>query len=65
MNTEQTEVTYMKRIGLSVEAGTSKNIINLTDGPFDLNFIYGAGADGVSLFEKALFGKNFGDEIKW
>ena len=63
MKTEQPAVNYMKKIGLSIEAGTSQDTMDLTDGPFDFDFIYGAGAGGVTLFEKELFGKCSGDEI--
>jgi hypothetical protein len=63
MNNEQFEVSYMKKISLSIEAGTSEKNMDLTEKPFDLNFIFGVGADGITLFEKALFGKCTGDEI--
>ena len=63
MNSEQTEVGYLKKIGLSLEAGTSEENMELTDKPFDFNFIFGVGTDGITLFEKALFGKCPGDEI--
>ena len=63
MTTDRNEVSYMKKIRLSMEAGTSIKNMDLTDEPFDLNFIYGVGTDGITRFEKALFGKYPGDEI--
>jgi hypothetical protein len=63
MNTEQTEVSYMQKIGLLLEAGTTEKNMDLTAEPSELNFIYGVGKDGITLFEKALFGKCPGDEV--
>jgi hypothetical protein len=63
MNSEQNEVGYMKKISLSLVAATSEKNMDPAVKPFDFNFVYGVGAEGITLFEKALFGKRPGDEI--
>ena len=63
MNAGQDSVGYLKKIGLVLKAGTSETEMNIMEEPFNLNFIYGVGTDGISLFEKALFDKRPGDEI--
>jgi hypothetical protein len=63
MNSEQQEVSYMKKIGLSVEALCSDRHLAPQGGPFDWKFIFGVGTEGITLFEKALFAKRPGDEI--
>lgn len=58
------EVGYMKKIGLAVAADPSKLDLNLDADPLQVKFIYGVGTEGLSLFEKVLFGKHPGDEIE-
>ena len=63
MSTDQNGVDYLKKIGLAVAAGSTKRDIDRIGKPSNLSFIYGVGAEGITLFEKALFAKRPGDEI--
>lgn len=56
-------IGYMKKITVSLEAGTSPDSMDLCKHPFSFQFIYGVGSEGVCLFEKALFEKRSGEEI--
>jgi hypothetical protein len=55
-------IGYMKKITVALEAGTSPDNMDLSENPFSFQFIYGVGAEGICLFEKALFEKRSGEE---
>lgn len=55
-------VDNMKKIKLTLETGTSRDSMDLSDQPFSFQFIYGVGSEGLCLFEKALFEKKIGEE---
>jgi len=64
MSTNPMRVEYLKKISVELEAGTSAATMDLTDGKTHrLDFIYGVGTEGITLFEKAIFEKCPGDEI--
>jgi hypothetical protein len=63
MNTHKDVIGYMKKITVSLEAGKTPDNMHLNEPPLSFQFIYGVGAEGVCLFEKALFEKQSGDEI--
>ena len=63
MNTKPAVVANMKRISVSLEAGTSPAAMDLSKNPFSLQFVYGVGTEGFCLFEKALFEKRPGETI--
>ena len=63
MDTNTDVIDYMKKITVSLEAGSSPDSMDLCKHPFSFQFIYGVGSEGVCLFEKALFEKRSGEEI--
>ena len=62
MDTNDDVIGYMKKISVILETGTSPDNMDLSEHPFSFQFIYGVGAEGVCLFEKALFEKRPGDK---
>ncbi|MCP4691662.1 MAG: hypothetical protein GY859_26685 [Desulfobacterales bacterium] len=56
------KVEPLKKITLSLEAGTTPVDMDLTSTPQSLEFIFGVGAGGLTPFEYALVGKSEGDE---
>ena len=63
MNTNTDVIGYMKKVTVTLEAGTSPDSMDLSKQPFPFQFIYGVGTEGVCLFEKSLFEKPSGEEI--
>jgi len=63
--TEQTEkVSPLKKVRLSLEAGTSSDTMDLTDTPLYFEFIVGIGKGGMSPLEIQLMDKQSGDGIQ-
>lgn len=63
MNSNTGVIGFMKKITVSLEAGTSPDNMDISKHPFSFEFIYGVGAEGVCLFEKALYAKRSGENI--
>jgi len=63
MDTNEDGISYMKKVTVSLEAGTTPDNMDLSKQPFSFQFIYGVGSEGVCLFEKALFEKRPGEKI--
>ena len=57
-------ISPLKRIRLSLEAGTVPETMDLTDGPLTFEFIIGIGKQGLSPFEIQLMGNRAGDELR-
>jgi len=62
METEKIEV--LKKIILSVEAGTAPDSMDLTPQPSQFEFIYGLGTSGLTPFEIQLADKTVGQEVQ-
>jgi hypothetical protein len=62
METEKIEV--LKKIALSVEAGTTSGLMDLTPQSLEFEFIYGLGTSGLTPFEILLADKTVGEEIQ-
>ena len=62
MNKNTNTISYMKKITVSLESGTSPNTMDISKDTFSFQFIYGVGTEGICLFEKALFEKKIGEE---
>ena len=62
MANNKTVVDYFKKVTLALEAGSDPEHMNLTNGPFQHTFVFGVAADGITLFEKALFARAIGDQ---
>jgi hypothetical protein len=62
METEKIEV--LKKIILSVEAGTAPDSMDLTPQPAQFEFIYGLGTSGLTPFEIQLADKTVGQEVQ-
>jgi len=56
-------VEHLKKITLSLEAGTSPENMRLGSGSSEVEFIFGLGPAGMSPFEYELIDKVEGDEI--
>jgi hypothetical protein len=56
-------IDYLKKITLSVTAGTSPQTSDITDQPRTFSFIFGLSPDGLTPFEFALTDKTSGDEV--
>ena len=56
-------VDNLKKISLSVEAGSTPQDMNLTALPIAREFIFGIGQSGMSPFEYRLVGKKAGDSL--
>lgn len=63
MNEHKAKVENLKKITLSVTAGTEPDATDLTPQPFEFEFIFGLGAEGLTPFERELADKSEGDEI--
>ncbi len=53
----------MKRVVLSISAGTSPEYMDITPQPFIFDFIHGLGAEGLSKFEQLLIDKKMGETV--
>jgi hypothetical protein len=56
-------VDNLKKISLSIEAGTSANRMDITARPQSMTFIYGLGSTGLTPLEYVLADKSTGDVI--
>jgi hypothetical protein len=56
-------VDNLKKISLSIEAGTSANRMDITARPQSMTFIYGLGTTGLTPLEHDLADKSTGDLI--
>ncbi len=63
MNENKTKVGILKKITLSVTAGTEPDTADLTPQPFEFEFIFGLGKEGLTTFERELSDKTEGDEF--
>jgi len=60
---ESEKIDNLKKITLSVEAGTTPDSVDLTPQSSQFEFIYGLGISGLTPFEIQLADKTVGDEI--
>ena len=56
-------VDNLKKITLSIEAGTSAKKMDITARPQSMTFVYGLGTTGLTPFEYHLADKSTGDEV--
>jgi hypothetical protein len=56
-------VGNLKKITLTIEAGTSANKMDITARPKSMTFVYGLGTTGLSPFEYALADKSTEDVV--
>ncbi len=61
MTTETVE--GLKKVALTVRAGSAPGESDLTGGPVPMSFIFGLGVEGLTPFEYSLAGKKAGDEV--
>ncbi len=57
------KVEPLKKVTLSIEAGTTPDAMDLTSTPQSLEFIFGVGSDGLTPFEYAFADKSAGDDV--
>lgn len=62
-STAKQAIDNLKKITLSVTAGTSPQTSDIIAQPQSFSFIFGLGTDGLTPFEYALTGKTSGDEV--
>lgn len=63
MNEHKAKVENLKKITVSVIAGTQPDAADLSPQPFEFDFIFGLGTEGLTPFERELADKSEGDEI--
>ena len=56
-------VDNLKKITLTIEAGTSANKMDITARPQSMTFVYGLGTTGLTPLEYALADKSTGDVV--
>ena len=56
-------VDNLKKITLTIEAGTSTNKMDITARPQSMTFVYGLGTTGLTPLEYALADKSTGDVV--
>ena len=56
-------IENLKKVSLSLEAGTSSDHMNITPRPTEFEFVFGLGTLGLTPFEFTLADKTCGDEI--
>jgi hypothetical protein len=59
----KTTIQPLKKVTLSLMAGSKPEKYNLTGSPVVLEFIYGVASDGLCPFESALHDKHQGDRL--
>jgi len=57
------KVSKLLKISLSIEAGTLPAVMDLTNSPRNLEFIFGIGSGGITPFEYELVEKQPGDAV--
>ena len=60
MEDSKPKIVALKKVTIGVEAGRSRDHMDLTHAPIPFDFIFGVGVEGLSPFEKALDGKACG-----
>ena len=60
MGNQSLAVDMLRKISLSIEAGTSSGTMDLTKKPFEMDFIFGIGSNGLTPFEYELADKHQG-----
>jgi hypothetical protein len=63
MTTTET-VDILKKVALTVTAGSGPGESDLTGEPVPVSFIFGLGIDGLTPFEYQLAGKTAGEEVE-
>ena len=63
MDNHHLSVDNLRKISISIEAGTSPDVMDLTKSPGKLDFIFGIGNNGITPFEYELVNKHQGDNI--
>lgn len=57
-------VEGLKKIDVTVSAGSEPGTSDLTGGPAAMSFVFGVGSEGLTPFEYSLAGKRPGDEVQ-
>lgn len=63
MDANETKVNNLKKITLSLKAGTTPQTMDLMPQSSELEFIFGIGTSGLTPFEYKIVNKTSGDEI--
>jgi len=63
MNESNRHVENLKKITLSLAAGTSESTMDITPQPSSMEFIFGLGPEGMTPFEYRLVDHRIGDEV--
>ena len=58
-----TTIQLLKKVTLSLRAGSKPGTYNMTGSPVSIEFVYGVASDGVCQFESALDGKQTGHKL--
>ena len=63
MENSKINIGPMKKVTLGIEAGRTRDQMDLTCTPIPFEFIFGVGVQGFSPFENALGGKTCGETV--
>lgn len=63
MENSKINIGPMKKVTLRIEAGRTRDRMDLTRTPLSFEFIFGVGVQGLSPFEAALDGKTCGESV--
>ena len=63
MNNAMKKINNLDKVTLSLEMGNTPEVMDLTSQPFQFEFIFGLGTEGLTPFEYELAGKTEGDKI--
>ena len=63
MENSKINIGSMKKVNLLIEAGRTRDRMDLTRTPISFEFIFGVGVQGLSPFEAALDGKTCGATV--
>ena len=63
MGDKSAVVENLKKVTITIEAGTSPESMDITSEPADFEFIFGLGASGLTPFEYELANKQCNDEV--
>jgi hypothetical protein len=64
MTVDTNKIDTLKKISLKIEAGNTPDTMDMTAGPETFEFIFGAGAGGITPFEYELAHKLPGDAFQ-
>jgi hypothetical protein len=63
MTEQPLQVDVLKKVSLTMQAGTTPELMNVISEPYPYHFIFGLGVNGLSPLEVKLSHKKIGEEV--